>query len=70
MSRIKIKKDKCKGCYLCLVHCPKGLIKIDSKLNKLGVKPARFKNSKDKKCSGCNFCCMICPEVCIESFKD
>jgi len=70
MAKIKISKDRCKACYLCITHCPKGVIVIDSKFNKLGVKPAKFKNSKDKKCIGCNFCCLICPEVCIEGYID
>ncbi|MFC1704213.1 4Fe-4S binding protein [Candidatus Omnitrophota bacterium] len=70
MAKIKITRDKCKACYLCIAHCPKGLIVIEPKFNKLGVKPAQFKNSKKQDCIGCNVCCVVCPEVCIEAFKE
>ncbi|MFC1594467.1 4Fe-4S dicluster domain-containing protein [Candidatus Omnitrophota bacterium] len=69
MAKIKITKDRCKGCYLCIAQCPRGLIVVDEQLNKLGKKPARFKHKKDSPCTGCTMCCIVCPEVCIEALK-
>ena len=35
MSRIVIDQEKCKACYLCIKECPKNLIKVSDKTNKL-----------------------------------
>ena len=67
MPKITIDKNKCKGCLLCISFCPKGLINVDSKLNKRGVKPVRFNNNPD--CLGCGLCAIICPDCCIEVYK-
>lgn len=67
MAKIKINKDKCKGCYLCVVNCPNGLIKIADELNAKGVKPVVFSGSK--KCTGCSMCAMICPDCGIIVYK-
>ncbi|MFH0913506.1 MAG: 4Fe-4S dicluster domain-containing protein [Candidatus Omnitrophota bacterium] len=67
MAKIEINKDRCKGCMFCISFCPKGLIVADSGLNRLGVKPAKFKESAE--CLGCSLCAIICPDCCIEVFK-
>ena len=59
MARIKIDKKRCKGCYLCIVNCPNGLIKISGEINTKGVKPAEFSGGK---CTGCGMCAIICPD--------
>jgi NAD-dependent dihydropyrimidine dehydrogenase PreA subunit len=46
MARIRINKDRCKGCYLCIVNCPNSLIKIENELNVKGVRPAVFSGGK------------------------
>ena len=55
MPKIKIDKDRCKGCYLCIVNCPNNLIKVSKDLNLKGVKPAVFYGGK---CTGCRMCAM------------
>ncbi|MEW6102003.1 MAG: 4Fe-4S dicluster domain-containing protein [Candidatus Omnitrophota bacterium] len=67
MAGIKINKDRCKGCQLCLIFCPKGFITLEAKLNKKGLKTAKFKEGSE--CSACCMCAMICPECCIEVWK-
>ncbi|OGW84636.1 MAG: hypothetical protein A2987_02560 [Omnitrophica bacterium RIFCSPLOWO2_01_FULL_45_10] len=66
MPKIKIDKVRCKGCYLCIVNCPNGLIKIANGLNIKGVKPAVFSGGK---CTGCTMCAVICPECIIEVYR-
>ena len=79
MAKIKIDKLKCKGCYLCVVNCPKGLIKISGEMNIKGVKAVSFSGSskparlqgKPKQaggCTGCAMCAIICPECIIEVY--
>ena len=67
MPKIKINKDKCKGCLLCIAVCPKGLIEQDNNLNLSGVKGAKIKS--DQGCIGCAMCAIICPDTCIEVYK-
>ncbi|MFA5146570.1 MAG: 4Fe-4S dicluster domain-containing protein [Candidatus Omnitrophota bacterium] len=67
MPKVKIDKARCKGCYLCVVNCPKGLIKISGETNPKGVKPAVFAGGG--KCSGCAMCAIICPDCGIVIYK-
>jgi 2-oxoglutarate ferredoxin oxidoreductase subunit delta len=66
MAKIKINKDRCKGCYLCVTGCPNGLIKVAVELNVRGVKPAVFSGGK---CTGCTMCALICPDCVIAVYK-
>ncbi len=65
MGTIKIERERCKGCRLCISGCPKGLISLDKSLNKRGVHPAYFKGGE---CIACALCAQVCPECCIEVF--
>ena len=65
-GKIRIDKDRCKGCYLCIVNCPNGRIKIAEGLNIKGVKPAVFSPGN---CTGCAMCAVIGPECIIEVYK-
>ena len=67
MAKITIDKEKCKGCQLCAVFCPKKIIKMDEQLNKRGVHPAGVVDND--RCTGCGFCAIMCPDVCIEVYK-
>ena len=64
MAKVKIDKNRCKGCLLCVGFCPRGCIEIDSALNIKGVKPVKFKESGE--CAGCLICAIMCPDCCIE----
>lgn len=67
MAKIKIDREKCKGCLLCISVCPKKFIEADDKLNRRGIRPVKFK--KGAKCVGCGFCALICPDCCIEVLR-
>jgi len=67
MAKIKIDTERCKGCGLCILYCPKGCIAMSRKLNKRGVKPVKFKAGSG--CTGCTFCALICPDCAIEVYK-
>ncbi len=79
MAKIKINKDRCKGCYLCVVNCPNALIKVSTEMNVKGVKPAVFKGGKPARqksnsgrsggCTGCSMCAVICPDCGIVVYK-
>ena len=68
MGYIKIDRDKCKGCSLCIIYCPNKLLNISNDLNKKGIHTVEFKD-KDNKCTGCSMCAIMCPDCAIEVYK-
>ncbi|MFC1623732.1 4Fe-4S dicluster domain-containing protein [Candidatus Omnitrophota bacterium] len=67
MPKVEINKEKCKGCQLCLIYCPKTCIKVDGAINRKGINPVFFSNKDD--CTGCSFCAIVCPETCVTVYK-
>lgn len=72
MSKMKgaivINTDRCKGCQLCLVSCPKDVIALaQKKVNAHGytyVEAARLED-----CIGCAACGTVCPDGCITVYR-
>lgn len=67
MAKIDIDKNRCKGCGLCIVTCPKSLIAMSKDLNDQGELYAV--QTDDSKCIGCAFCGMICPDAAIVVYR-
>ncbi len=67
-GRIKINRDICKGCYLCISVCPNNVIKVSERLNQQGYYPAEVMEGKN--CTGCALCATMCPDVAIEVYRD
>lgn len=66
MIKIKIDAEKCKGCGLCVIYCPKKIICFSKRLNKKGIKPVEIKLDDNVKCTGCKNCAIICPDYAIK----
>lgn len=65
--KVKINKDKCKGCRLCILFCKFNHLELSPDLNKRGVCYAKIKD--DTECKGCGACFLICPDSCIEIYE-
>lgn len=68
MGLIKIDKEVCKGCELCIHFCPKKLIDLDEGYNSKGYSFSRFKDDNNE-CIGCALCAKFCPDTAIEVWR-
>ncbi len=66
-GKIIIDTERCKGCGLCVVVCPKRIMVISEKSNRHGYFPAETDNCD---CTGCAACAVICPDAVIEVYRD
>ncbi|MFC1813825.1 ferredoxin family protein [Thermodesulfobacteriota bacterium] len=62
-----IDKERCKGCGLCVIVCPKTVLELSEEVNAMGYFPAHQARPED--CVHCTTCCLICPDVAISIFK-
>ncbi|SHN57055.1 4Fe-4S binding protein [Desulfovibrio litoralis] len=67
MSRVLLNEERCKGCLLCSLVCPKAIILQSKRLNKQGYKVAEVQNMDA--CTGCGSCALICPDLVITVFR-
>lgn len=70
IGTVFIDQERCKGCELCTIVCPRNVLTIDTHiLNSRGYHPAYLDESADT-CTGCAVCAVICPEVCIDVLRE
>ncbi|HPP66404.1 MAG TPA: 4Fe-4S binding protein [bacterium] len=62
---LKINKNRCKGCGLCIEVCPQKILKMSKMFNKFGY---HFVEVSENNCTGCKKCTIICPDAAIEIF--
>ncbi len=67
MPKVVVREDRCKGCELCTISCPKGLMVLSPKINAAGYHPAMCKD--DAACISCAMCARNCPDMAIEVYK-
>ncbi len=71
MGKIKgaivVNTDRCKGCALCVVACPKGVMALTRKVNVNGYPYVEVSNPDG--CTGCASCGIVCPDGCITVYK-
>ncbi len=64
MNQVTFRTDRCKGCGLCVLACPKKIIALEEVLiNAKGYHPAGVKDMS--KCLGCAMCATMCPDLVI-----
>jgi len=70
MARFEVRVDGnfCKGCELCRINCPKGIIEMSTHINDKGYSPAEITKQED--CIGCKACALLCPDGAISIYKE
>ena len=70
MPKLVIDENRCKGCALCTIACPRHLITLSEELNRQGIFPARISEEGLAACTSCALCARMCPDVAITVFRD
>ena len=65
---VTVNSERCKGCNLCVVACPSGVLGLMPKeVNNRGYHYAYM--VEPDKCIGCQSCALVCPDACIEVYR-
>lgn len=64
MANLKISKELCKGCGLCVTACPNKVLRISKESNNNGYFVVEI--FQPDKCRPCANCAVICPDCVIE----
>lgn len=64
MAKVEFNTERCKGCGLCVLACPKKIVFLSEKTNKNGYNVATVE--KMDECIGCASCAVMCPDSVIE----
>ncbi|ADR18195.1 indolepyruvate ferredoxin oxidoreductase subunit alpha [Calditerrivibrio nitroreducens] len=68
MPKVIIDTDKCKGCGICIVYCPKKILRFSGKFNTSGY---NYVECIDEfLCILCKSCALMCPDVIFTLKKD
>ena len=69
MARVIFETDRCKGCGLCVMACPKKIVHINGDVvNAIGYNPAEVTDMSQ--CIGCAMCAQICPDAAITVYRE
>jgi len=65
---VEISVDGCKGCKLCVIHCPNNCLALNtSDTNSYGLYYAYL--ADEENCIACANCAVMCPDAAITVYK-
>jgi len=64
---IEVDTLKCKGCDVCVVSCPFGVLALSSQVNVKGYSYCYM--AVPDACVGCASCAVVCPDTCITVYR-
>jgi 2-oxoglutarate ferredoxin oxidoreductase subunit delta len=65
---VKINKNACKSCELCIPECKQDIIKVSDETNSMGYHPVYI--TDENSCTGCTICAITCPDSAIEIIRE
>jgi len=65
---IKINRELCKECHLCIHFCPNAHIIPGKEYNAQGYRSVCIDEKKE--CNGCALCATMCPDIAIEVYRE
>jgi 2-oxoglutarate ferredoxin oxidoreductase subunit delta len=65
---IKIDRELCKECHLCIHACKNDCIIPAKEYNARGYRSVSLKEGAG--CTGCTLCAITCPEIAIEVYRE
>ncbi|MBN1614982.1 MAG: hypothetical protein JW950_10995 [Deltaproteobacteria bacterium] len=69
-GEIKIDRERCKECHLCIHACKRGNIVPGKEYNAGGYRAVCFvQEGAGGSCTGCALCAIACPEAAIEVYR-
>ena len=63
----QLRRERCKGCELCVAFCSLDCLEMEQGLNAIGYHPAHL--ADPDRCNGCGLCADMCPESAITVFR-
>ena len=63
MASVTVDVSLCKGCELCIMVCPRRLLKKSATISERGMYVVDVTEANS--CSGCMQCVLVCPDVAI-----
>ncbi len=66
---VLIKRERCKGCQLCVHACPQHVLVLSDSFNSKGYRPVRL-HEQSASCTGCAICAAVCPDVVFTVFRE
>ena len=66
-AKVVFHEERCKGCGLCVMTCPRKILVVSERLNNQGYPVAELIDPE--RCNSCGLCAEMCPDVVIEVWK-
>lgn len=63
MEKVRVREERCKGCYLCIANCKQGALSLSGRTNDRGVITVAVDQDK---CIKCGCCYAMCPDLVYE----